>query len=156
MEKNQWKQYKWSALKDLEKEDMITFNAWNSISVSYDQLKKLGFPVLSFFGSTYLALWQISLPTTRLEQARERFRPASNIKYLFIIWINTARLNKIINPWKLVTMMEIFEIEVRLKVGRHLFIIWTYSQDIFAASRLIIPPSYVWSYFWQSRVSALM
>jgi hypothetical protein len=33
-------QQKWSALKDLEKEDMIIFNAWNSIPDSYDQLKK--------------------------------------------------------------------------------------------------------------------
>lgn len=34
-------QHKWSALNDLEKEDMIIFNAWNSIPDSYDQLKKL-------------------------------------------------------------------------------------------------------------------
>ena len=46
-------QHKWSALKDLEKEDMIMFNAWNSIPDSYDQLKKLGFGVLCLFGSTY-------------------------------------------------------------------------------------------------------
>jgi hypothetical protein len=45
-------QQKWSALKDLEKEDII-FNTWNSIPDSYDQLKKLAFAVLSFFGSTY-------------------------------------------------------------------------------------------------------
>jgi hypothetical protein len=32
-------QHKWSALKDLEKEDMIIFNAWNNIPDSYDQLK---------------------------------------------------------------------------------------------------------------------
>jgi hypothetical protein len=46
-------QQKWSALKDLEKEDMIIFNAWNSIPDSYDQLKKLAFAVLSLLGSTY-------------------------------------------------------------------------------------------------------
>uniref|UniRef100_A0A8C4X7H4 HAT C-terminal dimerisation domain-containing protein n=1 Tax=Erpetoichthys calabaricus TaxID=27687 RepID=A0A8C4X7H4_ERPCA len=46
-------QHKWSALKDLEKEDMIIFNTWNSIPDSYDQLKKLAFAVLSLFGSTY-------------------------------------------------------------------------------------------------------
>uniref|UniRef100_A0A8C5PAV1 HAT C-terminal dimerisation domain-containing protein n=1 Tax=Leptobrachium leishanense TaxID=445787 RepID=A0A8C5PAV1_9ANUR len=47
-------QNKWSALKDLEKEDMLIFNTWNSIPDSYNQLKKLAFAVLSFFGSTYL------------------------------------------------------------------------------------------------------
>ena len=47
-------QRKWSALNDLEKEDMIIFNAWNSIPDSYDQLKKLAFAVLSLFGSTYI------------------------------------------------------------------------------------------------------
>ncbi|GFX24646.1 uncharacterized protein TNCV_3344261 [Trichonephila clavipes] len=46
-------QHKWSALNNLEKEDMIIFNAWNSIPDSYDQLKKLAFAVLSLFGSTY-------------------------------------------------------------------------------------------------------
>ena len=46
-------QHKWSVLKDLEREDMIMFNAWNSIPDSYDQLKKLAFAVLSLFGSTY-------------------------------------------------------------------------------------------------------
>jgi hypothetical protein len=45
-------QQKWSALKDLEKEDII-FNTCNSIRDSYDQLKKLAFAVLSLFGSTY-------------------------------------------------------------------------------------------------------
>ncbi|KAK1345432.1 hypothetical protein QTO34_007889 [Cnephaeus nilssonii] len=33
-------QHKWSALKDLEKEDMLIFNTWNSIPDSYNQLKK--------------------------------------------------------------------------------------------------------------------
>ncbi|KAK1339089.1 LOW QUALITY PROTEIN: hypothetical protein QTO34_019762, partial [Cnephaeus nilssonii] len=47
-------QHKWSALKDLEKEDMLIFNTWNSIPDSYNQLKKLAFAVLSLFGSTYL------------------------------------------------------------------------------------------------------
>ncbi|CAH1401260.1 unnamed protein product [Nezara viridula] len=47
-------QHKWSALNDLEKEDMIIFNAWNNIPDSYDQLKKLTFAVLSLFGSTYI------------------------------------------------------------------------------------------------------
>ncbi|KAG8453209.1 hypothetical protein GDO86_000003 [Hymenochirus boettgeri] len=47
-------QHKWSAFKELEKEDMLIFNAWNSIPDSYNQLKKLAFAVLSFFGSTYL------------------------------------------------------------------------------------------------------
>jgi predicted nucleotidyltransferase len=46
-------QHKWSALKDLEKEDMLIFNAWNDIPDSYNQLKKLAFAVLSLFGSTY-------------------------------------------------------------------------------------------------------
>ena len=46
-------QHKWSVLKDLEREDMIMFNAWNSIPDSYDQLKKLAFAVLSLFGSKY-------------------------------------------------------------------------------------------------------
>ena len=46
-------QQKWSALKDLEKEDMIIFNTWKSIPDSYDQLKKLAFAILSLFGSTY-------------------------------------------------------------------------------------------------------
>ncbi|GFV52792.1 uncharacterized protein TNCV_2874631 [Trichonephila clavipes] len=46
-------QHKWSALNDLEKEDMIIFNAWNSIPDSYDQLKKFAFAVLSLFFSTY-------------------------------------------------------------------------------------------------------
>lgn len=46
-------QPKWSVSKDLEKQDMIMFNAWNSILDSYDQLKKLAFAVLSLFGSTY-------------------------------------------------------------------------------------------------------
>jgi hypothetical protein len=32
-------QHKWSALKDLEKEDMIIFKAWNNIPDSYDQWK---------------------------------------------------------------------------------------------------------------------
>ncbi|GFY50648.1 protein lev-9 [Trichonephila inaurata madagascariensis] len=46
-------QHKWSALNDLEKEDMINFNAWNSIPASYDQLKNPSFVVLSLFaGST--------------------------------------------------------------------------------------------------------
>ena len=47
-------QPKWSALNDLEKEDMIIFNAWNSIPNSYDQLKKLALAFLSLFGSTYI------------------------------------------------------------------------------------------------------
>ncbi|PRD38295.1 UNVERIFIED_CONTAM: hypothetical protein NCL1_03880 [Trichonephila clavipes] len=47
-------QHKWSALNDLEKEDMINFIAWNSIPESYDQLKKLAFAVLSLLGSTYI------------------------------------------------------------------------------------------------------
>ncbi|GFU88737.1 dimer_Tnp_hAT domain-containing protein [Trichonephila clavipes] len=47
-------QHKWSALNDPEKDDMIIFNAWNSIPDSYDQLKKLAFAVLSLFGSTYI------------------------------------------------------------------------------------------------------
>ena len=47
-------QHKWSALNDLEKEDMIIFNAWNTIPDSYNQLKKLAFAVLSLFGSTYI------------------------------------------------------------------------------------------------------
>ncbi|XP_071041894.1 uncharacterized protein [Parasteatoda tepidariorum] len=47
-------QHKWSALNNLEKEDMTIFNAWNSIPDSYDQLKKLAFAVLSLFGSTYI------------------------------------------------------------------------------------------------------
>ncbi|XP_036275872.1 general transcription factor II-I repeat domain-containing protein 2A isoform X2 [Pipistrellus kuhlii] len=47
-------QHKWSALKHLEKEDMLIFNTWNSIPDSYNQLKKLAFAVLSLFGSTYL------------------------------------------------------------------------------------------------------
>ena len=46
-------QQKWSALKDLEKEDMIIFNTWKSIPDSYAQLKKLAFAILSLFGSTY-------------------------------------------------------------------------------------------------------
>ena len=44
-------QHKWSALND---EDMIIFNACNSIPDSYDQLKKLAFGVLSLLGSTYI------------------------------------------------------------------------------------------------------
>ncbi|XP_059530893.1 general transcription factor II-I repeat domain-containing protein 2A-like isoform X5 [Myotis daubentonii] len=47
-------QHKWSSLEDLEKEDMLIFNTWNSIPDSYNQLKKLAFAVLSLFGSTYL------------------------------------------------------------------------------------------------------
>ncbi|GFX10921.1 dimer_Tnp_hAT domain-containing protein [Trichonephila clavipes] len=47
-------QHKWSILNDMEKEDMININAWNSIPDSYDQLKKLAFAVLSLFGSTYI------------------------------------------------------------------------------------------------------
>ncbi|GFT89078.1 uncharacterized protein TNCV_3084881 [Trichonephila clavipes] len=47
-------QHKWSALNYLEKEDMIIFNAWNSIPDSYDQLKKLSYAVLSLFGSIYI------------------------------------------------------------------------------------------------------
>ncbi|GFS96991.1 dimer_Tnp_hAT domain-containing protein [Trichonephila clavipes] len=50
-------QHKWSALNDLEKEDMIIFNAWNSISDSYDQLKKFAFTVLSLFGSTCIPIF---------------------------------------------------------------------------------------------------
>ncbi|GFW96930.1 uncharacterized protein TNCV_2160651 [Trichonephila clavipes] len=46
-------QHKWYALNDLEKEDMIISNVWNSIPDSYDQLKKLALGVLSLFGSTY-------------------------------------------------------------------------------------------------------
>jgi hypothetical protein len=46
-------QHKWSALKDLEKEDMLIFNVWNDIPDSYNQLKKLAFAVLSLFVSTY-------------------------------------------------------------------------------------------------------
>lgn len=46
-------QYKWSALKELEKEDMMIFNTWNSIPHSYDQLKKPAFGLLSLFGSIY-------------------------------------------------------------------------------------------------------
>jgi hypothetical protein len=34
-------QHKWFALKDLEREDMIIFNAWNNNPDSYDQLKAL-------------------------------------------------------------------------------------------------------------------
>ncbi|GFV85920.1 transposable element Tc1 transposase [Trichonephila clavipes] len=45
-------QHKWSTLNDLEKEDLIIFNAWNSIPDSYDQLKKLAFAILSLFDST--------------------------------------------------------------------------------------------------------
>lgn len=40
-------------LKDLENDEMIIFSVWNSISDSYDQLKKIAFAVLSLFGSTY-------------------------------------------------------------------------------------------------------
>ena len=47
-------QHNWSALNDLEKEDIIIFNAWNSIPDSFDQLKKLAFDVLSLFDSTYI------------------------------------------------------------------------------------------------------
>ncbi|GFV54232.1 dimer_Tnp_hAT domain-containing protein [Trichonephila clavipes] len=47
-------QHKWSALNDLEKEDMIIFNAWNCIPDSYNQLKKLAFAVFSLFGSTHI------------------------------------------------------------------------------------------------------
>ncbi|GFT55154.1 uncharacterized protein TNCV_2326361 [Trichonephila clavipes] len=47
-------QHKWSALNNLEKEDKMIFNAWNSIPDSYDHLKKLEFAVLSLFGSTYI------------------------------------------------------------------------------------------------------
>lgn len=47
-------QHKWSALNDLEKEDMPIFNSWNSIpDSSDDQMKKLAFYVLSLFSSTY-------------------------------------------------------------------------------------------------------
>ncbi|CAH1393992.1 unnamed protein product [Nezara viridula] len=42
-------QHKWSALNDLEKEDMIICNAWNNIPDSSDQLEKLAFAVLSLF-----------------------------------------------------------------------------------------------------------
>lgn len=41
-------QHKWYALPNLEKEDMILFNAWNSIPDGYDQLKNtrlLFFPI---------------------------------------------------------------------------------------------------------------
>ncbi|GFU61137.1 uncharacterized protein TNCV_763971 [Trichonephila clavipes] len=53
-------QQKWSALNDQEKEDMIIFNAWNSIHDSYDQMKKLAFAVLSLFGSTYICEKSVS------------------------------------------------------------------------------------------------
>ncbi|GFY08804.1 dimer_Tnp_hAT domain-containing protein [Trichonephila clavipes] len=52
---NKSSQQKCSALNDLEKEDMIIFNAWNSIPDSYDQLKKLAFAALSLVGSTYIS-----------------------------------------------------------------------------------------------------
>lgn len=47
-------EHKWSVWKDLEKEDMINFNAWNSFPDSDDQLKKLAITVPSLFSSTYI------------------------------------------------------------------------------------------------------
>ncbi|CAK6435131.1 unnamed protein product [Pipistrellus nathusii] len=65
-------QHKWSALKDLEKEDVLIFNTWNSIPDSYDQLKKLAFAVLSLFGSTYLC--EQSFSSMNLIKSRVRGR----------------------------------------------------------------------------------
>ncbi|XP_028132642.1 uncharacterized protein LOC114328089 [Diabrotica virgifera virgifera] len=65
-------QQKWSALNDLEKEDMIIFTTWNSIPDSYDQLKKLAFAVLSFFGSTYICEQYFSSMNIIQSQLRSR------------------------------------------------------------------------------------
>ncbi|CAK6438343.1 unnamed protein product [Pipistrellus nathusii] len=64
--------HRWSALKDLEKEDMLIFNTWNSIPDSYHQLKKLAFAVLSLFGSTYLC--EQSFSSMNLIKSRLRNR----------------------------------------------------------------------------------
>ena len=45
-----------TASDDLEKEDISSFNTWNSIPDSYNQLKKLVFALLSLFGSA--CVWE--------------------------------------------------------------------------------------------------
>ncbi|PRD36724.1 UNVERIFIED_CONTAM: hypothetical protein NCL1_07663 [Trichonephila clavipes] len=64
--------HKRSALNDLEKEDLIIFNAWNSIPDSYDQLKKLAFAVLSLFDSTYICEQSFSSMNSIKSKLRSR------------------------------------------------------------------------------------
>ncbi|GBN64217.1 hypothetical protein AVEN_14003-1 [Araneus ventricosus] len=46
-------QHKWTALKEIPRIEALIFGAWNSLSDSYSEVKKLAYGVLTTFGTKY-------------------------------------------------------------------------------------------------------